>query len=201
MQKFMGIDLLENLEKIMNKNTRSYQSDFEVDKEILMDAAIKADTLPLRERTYLWMSRPCGTWSLLERHVYLEPAHAHCIWEYYADATSQKILAYAVEVTGLQNKKVMGNLYELDYRKHAEFVKKASIPADRVRLIYEKGERIQDKEKRICRDDDKILGKFQYSAYVPNDSKKLEFVLCRVQNERRKMRSGRIEEHIRKLAA
>ncbi len=201
MQKFMGIDLLENLEKIMNKNTRSYQSDFEVDKEILMDAAIKADTLPLRERTYLWMSRPCGTWCLLERHVYLEPAHAHCIWEYYADATSQKILAYAVEVTGLQNKKVMGNLYELDYRKHAEFVKKASIPADRVRLIYEKGERIQDKEKRICRDDDKILGKFQYSAYVPNDSKKLEFVLCRVQNERRKMRSGRIEEHIRKLAA
>lgn len=201
MQKFMEIDLLENLEKIMIKNTRSYQSDFEIDKEILMDAAIKADTLPLRERTYLWMSRPCGTWYLLEKHVFLEPAHAHCIWEYYADATSQKILAYAVEVTGLQNKKVMGNLYRLDYRKHAEFVKKASIPADRVRLVYEKGERIQDKEKRICRDDDKILGKFQYSAYVPNDSKKLEFVLCRVQNERRKMRSGRIEEHIRKLAA
>ena len=201
MQKFIGIDLLENLEKIMKKNTRSYQSDFDVDKEILMDAAVKADTVSLRERTYLWMSRPCGTWCLLERHVFLEPAHAHYTWEYYADATSQKILAYVVEVTGVENKKVMGNLYELDYWKLAEFVKKASIPADRVRLVYEKGERIQDKEKRICRDDDKILGKFQYSAYVPNDSGALESVLCREENERKKMRCGKIGNHIQKLAA
>ncbi len=201
MQKFMGIDLLENLEKIMIKNTRSYQSDFEIDKEILTDAAIKADTVSLRERTYLWMSRPCGTWCLLERHVFLEPAHAHCIWEYYAGEMSQRILAYVVEVTGIENKRVMGNLYELDYRKHAEFVKKASIPADRVRLVYEKGERMQDKRKRICRDDDKILGKFQYSAYVPNDSSAFESVLWQEENERRKLRAGKIEDHIRKLAA
>ena len=200
MQKFMGIDLLENLEKIMKKNTRSYQSDFDVDKEILMDAAVKADTVSLRERTYLWMSRPCGTWCLLERHVFLEPAHAHYTWEYYADATSQKILAYVVEVTGVENKKVMGNLYELDYWKHAEFVKKASIPADRVRLVYEKGERFENRNKSLSKKDDAVFGRYRYSEYVPNDREAWEAALYQEERKREMMRCGKIENHIRKLA-
>ncbi len=201
MLKFIGIDLLENMEKIMKQNTRSYRSDFEVDRETLMNAAAMADTLSFRQRTYLWMSRPCGTWCVLEKHAFLASHPAHHIWEYYVDGTNQRILAYVVEVTGLENKKVMGNLYQLDYRKHTEFVKKASVPADQVRLVYEKGERLQDRETYICRQDDKVLGKFRYWEYVPNDSEALESVLRRAQDERRKMRSGKIEEHIRKLAA
>ena len=51
MPKFMNIDLMGNLEKIMRINTRSYQSDFEWDRETLMDAAEKADTVPLRDRS------------------------------------------------------------------------------------------------------------------------------------------------------
>ncbi len=65
MPKFMEIDLLDSLEKIMKKNTRSYQGDFSYDRKDLEEAAAKADTLPLRERTYLWMSRCCGTWCLI----------------------------------------------------------------------------------------------------------------------------------------
>lgn len=118
MPKFMEIDLLGNLEKIMKQNTKSYQSDFDIDRKILIDAAKNTDTVALRERTYLWMSRTCGTWCVKERDVFLEPTYAHNIWNYYADETSQKILAYAVEVTGMESKKVLGNLYPLDYRKH-----------------------------------------------------------------------------------
>ena len=80
MPKFMNIDLLENLEKIMRVNTRSYQSDFEWDRKTLMDAAANADTVPLKDRIYLWMSRPCGTWCVKEKDVFLEPACAHNIW-------------------------------------------------------------------------------------------------------------------------
>lgn len=201
MPKFMEIDLLENLEKIMKQNTKSYQSDFEIDREILINAAKNAGAAALRDRTYLWMSRACGTWCVKEKNVFLEPAYEHQVWEYYAGETSQKILAYAVEVMGIEDKKVVGNLYPLDYRKHAGFVKAASIPADWIRLVYEKGERIQNREKRICRDDDKILGKFQYSEYVPNDIGALESALCQEENERRKMQTGKIENYIRKLVA
>ena len=133
MPKFMNIDLLGNLEKIMRMNTRSYQSDFEWDRETLMDAAVNADIVPLRDRIYLWMSRPCGTWCVKEKDVFLEPACAYNIWSYYAGETSQRILAYAVEVMGMEDKKAVGNLYPLDYRKHVESVKNAAIPADRIR--------------------------------------------------------------------
>ncbi len=61
MPKFMGIDLLDTLENIMKKNTLSYQGDFAYDRKELEEAAVKADALHLRERTYLWMSRRCGT--------------------------------------------------------------------------------------------------------------------------------------------
>ncbi len=53
MPKFMEIDLLDSLERIMKKNTMSYQGDFAYDRKELEEAAAKADTLPLKERTYL----------------------------------------------------------------------------------------------------------------------------------------------------
>lgn len=200
MSKFMNIDLLGNLEKIMRRNTRSYQSDFEWDRETLMDAAANADTVPLRDRIYLWMSRPCGTWCVKEKDVFLEPACAHNIWSYYAGETSQRILAYAVEVMGMEDKKAVGNLYPLDYRKHVESVKDAAIPADRIRMVYEKGERFENRNKSLSKKDDAVLGQYRYSEYVPNDRRAWEAALYQEERKREMMRCGKIEDHIRKLA-
>lgn len=41
MPKFMGIDLLDSLERIMEKNTQSYQGDFAYDRKDLEEAARK----------------------------------------------------------------------------------------------------------------------------------------------------------------
>ena len=119
-----------------------------------------------------------------ERDVFLEPTYAHNIWNYYADETSQKILAYAVEVTGMESKKVRGNLYPLDYRKHVDSVKHAAIPADRIRMVYEKGERFQNRKKPLSRKDDTVLGRYRYSEYVPNDSEALDAVLFQEKGKR-----------------
>lgn len=189
-----------NLEKIMEINTKSYQSDFEWDRETLMDAAANADTVPLKDRIYLWMSRPCGTWCVKEKDVFLEPACAHNIWSYYAGETSQRILAYAVEVMGIEDKKAVGNLYPLDYRKHVESVKDAAIPADWIRMVYEKGERFENRNKSLSKQDDAVLGRYRYSEYVPNDRRAWEAALYQEERKREKMRCGKIEEHIRKLA-
>ena len=200
MPKFINIDLLENLEKIMRINTRSYQSDFERDRETLMDAAANADTVPLRDRIYLWMSRSCGTWCVKEKDVFLEPTCAHTIWSYYADETSQRIRAYAVEVMGIEDKKAVGNLYPLDYRKHVDSVKHAAIPADRIRMVYEKGERFENRNKSLSKKDDAVFGRYRYSEYVPNDREAWEAALYQEERKREMMRCGKIEEHIRKLA-
>ena len=199
MPKFMEIDLLDSLEKIMKKNTRSYQGDFSYDRKDLEEAAAKADTLPLRERTYLWMSRCCGTWCLKEGRVFLKPTGVHHIWTYYGDGRNERILAYAVEVTDLEDGKVIGNLYPLDYREHVELVKRMSVPADQVRVVHEKGAYFQDGDKHIRKGEHKLFGKFLYSEYVPNDSGALEAVLRQEEWKRMKMRRGKVENHIRNI--
>ena len=201
MPKFMGIDLLDSLERIMKKNTLSYQGDFSYDRKELEEVAAKADALPLRERTYLWMSRRCGTWCLKERRVYLKETAAYNIWTYYGDGRSERILAYAVEVTGLEDGKVIGNLYPLDYREHVELVKRMSVPADQVRVVHEKGAYFQDGDKHVYKEVHKRFAKFLYSEYVPNDSGALETVLRQEEWKRMKMRCGKVENHIRKSAA
>lgn len=200
MPKFMGIDLLDSLEKIMKKNTQSYQGDFAYDRKDLEEAAAGVDALLPGDRTYLWMSRRCGTWCLAEKRVFLKPTSAHNIWTYYGEDTGQRILAYVVEVTGMVDGKVMGNLYPVDYREHVEFVKRVSLPADRFKLVYEKGERFQDSDKQISKEEDQILGRLLYSEYVPNDSNALETILCQEECRRKKMRCGKVENHIQKIA-
>ena len=55
------------------------------------------------------------------------------------EQTSDRVLAYAIELTGTERGKIKGNLYELDYAKHYERVKEKELPADTVKLIYEHG--------------------------------------------------------------
>ena len=145
------------------------------------------------------MSRRCGTWCLKERRVFLKPTGAYHIWTYYGDGRSERILAYAVEVTGLEDGKVTGNLYPLDYREHVELVKRMSVPADQVRVVHEKGAYFQDGDKHVYKEVHKRFAKFLYSEYVPNDSGALETVLRQEEWKRMKMRCGKVENHIRNI--
>ena len=62
-------DILNFLEKIVQRNTIAYKEDFDVDKEILWNSAQESS---LENRSFLWMSRPCGTWCVPERETYLQ---------------------------------------------------------------------------------------------------------------------------------
>lgn len=116
---------------------------------------------------------------------------------FYGDGSSERILAYGVEVTGLEAGKVIGNLYPLDYREHVELVKRISVPADQVRVVHEKGAHFQDGDKHIHKREHGLFGKFLYSEFVPNDSGALETVLRQEEWKRMNMRCGKVENHIR----
>ena len=64
----MKTDILHTLQAVLLENTTSYQSDFEFDVTTLLEAAKEPKT---EDRTYYWLSRPCGTWCLKERDVFL----------------------------------------------------------------------------------------------------------------------------------
>ena len=66
--KFEDVDLFASLNAVMKQNTGFYQSDLEIDKEIIAKAAAS----PRKEdKTLLWFCRPSGTHCFRERDVSL----------------------------------------------------------------------------------------------------------------------------------
>ena len=87
------IDLLSFLSRVTEKNTKHYRSDFLYDSRKLQEAAQAAAP---EERCFFWMSRPSGTWCVLEREAFIRGSSAHNIWTHYADEP-EGIIAYRVK--------------------------------------------------------------------------------------------------------
>ena len=99
--KFENMDLFASLEAIMKQNTGFYQSDLEIDKEIIAKAAAS----PRKEdKTFLWFCRPSGTHCFRERIVFLKGTAPHNTWRLY----KRPRLAYAIELTGEERGKIKG---------------------------------------------------------------------------------------------
>ena len=138
MQKFESMDVIAALEAIMHQNTAYYQSDFAFDIKMLREAA-RSDQP--EDKLLLWLSRPSGTFCFRERDVLLEDTQAYNTWKFCGEQTHDRILAYAVELTGAANETVQGNLYELDYQQHFQHIRDAALLVGANRLIYESGMR------------------------------------------------------------
>ena len=138
MQKFENMDVIAALEAIIRQNTAYYQSDFAYDIKMLREAA-RSDQP--EDKLLLWLSRPSGTFCFRERDVLLKDTQAYNTWKFCGEQTHDRILAYAVELTGAANGTVQGNLYELDYQQHFQHIRDAALPVGANRLIYESGMR------------------------------------------------------------
>lgn len=121
-------DILNFLEKIVQRNTLAYKEDFDVDKEILWNSAQESS---LEHRSFLWMSRPCGTWCVPERETYLQDSRAYKTWTFYADQPNG-IKAYRVVVDGVRDGKLAGKVIHLDYAKQVQRVVKSALPIAKV---------------------------------------------------------------------
>lgn len=127
MRKYENVDIVAVLGSIMEINTEHYKSDFEHDKEMIMNAAVSPDG---ENNHLLWLSRKSGTECFKERDVLIEESYANHALKYHA-GTEDTILAYAVNITTMENGKAIGNLYELDYQEYVREVKKMSSPLRR----------------------------------------------------------------------
>ena len=180
-EKIKSSDLLSTMEAIMKQNTKYYQSDFEIDKKILKEAAespVKTD------KTLLWLSRTHGTHCFKERDVFLKNSCAYHTWLYYADQTHEHVLAYAVEITGAYDRKLTGSLYHLDYETHCRHVIETAIPADHVKIIYEHDSRIVPAGQHISVHTDRQMGKVVHLEEYPKDLDMFERILQEERDKR-----------------
>ena len=160
----------------------------------------KAAASPNREdKTLLWFCRPSGTHCFRERDVFLKDTAPHNTWRFYMEQTSDRVLAYAIELTGKERGKIKGNLYELDYAKHYERVKEKELPADTVKLIYERGEREIPAGRFFNGNPDPQLGKFERFEALPDDPDALQSLLQEERRSREQLPPGDFKAHITAL--
>ena len=196
MQKFENVDVIAALSEIMRQNTAFYQSDFDIDKGIIQRAAASDQAV---DKALLWMSRPSGTYCFRERDVFLKGTRQHNTWRFYGEQTRDKILAYAVELTGIKDGTIRGNLYELDYQQHYRHVIDAALPVSVNRLFYERGSRDIPAEQYFDGSPDRVLGNFLRYEFQPRDPAVLQGALQQEQRGREQARPGDFKAHITTL--
>ena len=196
LNKFENVDVLASLEAILKQNTGFYQSDFDIDRQIIAEKAASPNK---EDKTLLWLSRPSGTYCFRERDVFIKDTAPNNTWRFYKEQTRDPILAYAVELTGVRDGKIKGNLYELDYEKHYERVKDNTVDAGTVTLVYEQGTREQPAERPFDGYPDPQLGKFERFEIQPKDPEALQSLLREEKQSRDKLTPGNFPAHIEAL--
>lgn len=196
LNKFEDVDVFASLEAIMKQNTGFYQSDFDIDRQIIAEKAASPNK---EDKTLLWLSRPSGTYCFRERDVFIKDTAPNNTWRFYKEQTRDPILAYVVELTGVQGGKIKGNLYELDYEKHYERVKDNTVDAGTVTLVYEQGTREQPADRRFDGYPDPQLGKFERFEVQPKDPEALQSLLREEKHSRDKLTPEDFGAHIEAL--
>lgn len=187
MNKFENVDILDFLEQIMLQNTQYYQSDFEIDRQVIWRYAGSDKT---EDKNLLWMSRRCGTYCFRERDVFVKDTAQFITWIHYIDSSDEHILSYAVEIIGKEDGQIRGNLYELDYRQLSRRIKDKAVPVVNCKLLYENGEKILPVGMYFDSVPDPLLGKLESVEALPNDPEALKYVL----QEERKLRHTKIRK-------
>lgn len=177
--KFEDMDILDSLGKIVELNTHHYKDDFDLDRELIPKLAVSADP---EDRRLLWMSRPCGTYTLRERAVYLEGSYENNVWRFYHEQTRDTVLAYALVLKGVRVGKVAGDIYPLDYAAHVERVKRLACPIVKVKAAFQDGEALTlpyQGHRMLINGFAREHGKAKSILYEPESSRELSVVLER----------------------
>lgn len=106
MKALINVDLVEALRNLVKLKVDHYQSDFVYD--ILDLSNSKVDDY------FCFMARSSGTWLFEQDQVYIKDSQANLTWKTYKD---KEVSTYAIEITHKEDNKILGNIYEMDYKK------------------------------------------------------------------------------------
>lgn len=172
--KFINTDILKVMKGIVDSHVKYYQSDFDIDTELIKEAALKKERT---DRIFVWLCRESGTWLLKEKNIFINGTRENNTFRFYAEQTSDNILAFAVEVVGIDGDTITGNLYALDYKLYYEHVKKAAVQTGNIIITYEHGQRTLPPSQHFGAYPDYELGAFVSYLFVPESQEQLKMVL------------------------
>lgn len=171
------IDIIPFLAGIVEENTRSYQSDFSYDEKRLQAAMLEVSQ---EDRTFLWLSRPCGTNCVLEREAFLRETGAHSTWTHY-EYDAEHIKAFRITVApGRPGAFVLGKVQPLDYREQVQRIKQNAIHVHTVDMVFEDGTSLTMFYRDYSQQFRSLLavhGKIEHTTYRPEHEAELACIL------------------------
>lgn len=166
-------DILSYLAEVVKQNTRAYAADFDYDAKRLWDSAQETD---MEHRSFLWMSRPCGTWCVPERETYLQDSRAYKTWTFYADQPNG-IKAYRVVVDGVRDGKLAGKIVPVNYTKQVQRVMKSALPIAKVQYRDRDDYFCESSYETFVHDVSRTEEKIHDIRYVPKSEAELQSLL------------------------
>ncbi len=167
MEKFKKVGIEYVLDRVLNDNTKSHQSDFDLDKRILINA-MESDRQ--EDKHLLWLSRKNGTHCLKEKEVLLKGTPAYHTWLHWADtARNETFKAFAIYITGSVDGRPNGTVYELDYFKHAEMIKQSAMETDTKVIVFENGDVYMPSHKDTAISSEHNYGEYIRTDYLPTE--------------------------------
>ena len=197
MQKFKNVDVEYFLEQVMKSNTKSHQEDFEVDKKMLKEAMLSDSP---DEKYLVWLSRTNGTHCLRENDIFIKESPAYYTWQQWAEPKrDEKIIAFAIHITGSMDGKPVADVYELDYTAHAEMVKKDALLSDIKVLHFEHGNIQLPSTAPTHIHPDLNYGEYIRTEYVPQNWERLYDKIYKAHSTYEKLQEGNVEEYLLNL--
>ena len=166
-------DILKFLEKVVQRNTIAYAEDFDVDKEVLLNSAEESS---LEHRSFLWMSRPYGTWCVPERETFLRDSRAYKTWTFYADQPNG-IKAYRIVVDGVRDGKLAGKIVPVNYARQVQRVVKSALPIAKVQYRDRDDYFCESSYETFIHDVSRTEEKIHDIRYVPKSEAELQSLL------------------------
>jgi len=129
-----GVNLNETLETIAQNNTFYHlHNDLSISIGQLERAA-KTDG-PMA-KTLLWVSYPSGIDCYPEHQIFQKDTRGYNGVKFHAtDMQSDRKLIYAVQVTGMKDGKIFGNLFTIDIKAYWERVKKEALESNYIKVF------------------------------------------------------------------
>jgi hypothetical protein len=184
MRRYSNVDVAAALGAVMEVNTEHYKSDFRHDLEMFKEGAMRPDG---ENNHLLWLSRQSGTECFYEREAYLKDSHAYYTWCYHSTA-SATCRAYAVEIKGMVDGRVIGDIYELDYKRHVMELKKDALSVATVSAKYADGAELRMTYKQYDGSSQRLIhehGRLTAFRREPEDEGELSERLAKARGYRR----------------
>ena len=199
MKKYLDIDLVAELSKLVEAHVKHYKEDFDHDRKSLARAA-KAE-LP-EDKTLIWFCRESGTHCLRESQAFIRDTREHITLRFYAEQSGEDITARIVVPKLVKGNKVMGDMYEVRFKELAWKVAQDSVDAVRNRLTFEDGTVHEVPLSQSLRQAELLAdehGKLLNIHAIPSDREALTTLLTQQRQRREKLPVAAQEEKLAPL--